>query len=248
MKNNIYTVLDEFTDQYVPDKWADIMTEIAKQPEQKSSTPMVTVIRSNNKWKYTVAAACLCAIIASGAMLLPNFQNSIVVPNTTIDNTASNSAVITDRNDVIHWNNVALNNNRLAFEFKEVTKEEWLSHYPVSLPNNENAAYYLVYNIYKDISNKDEVVLGYIDFNFSNNSDITMYVDNAPLHLSDNMLIDYFGVSNPKESYIDKQKVYLGAFNTKRCAVFNNGNYSFYVQMSNIQADKSIELLKGFLK
>ena len=68
MKKNIYKLLDEATEQYVPDNFDSIMDEIEKMPT--AETPDVysfTEKRSAAKhWKYAVAAACLCAVIAAG--------------------------------------------------------------------------------------------------------------------------------------------------------------------------------------
>lgn len=250
MKNNIYTVLDELTDQYVPDKLDDIMAEIAKQPDQEASAPTITVVRTNSNWKHIAAAACLCAIIASSAMIIPNLQNNTVDPNTTIENTKPHSTVIVDEKDTVQWNSISLRNNvnLLAGEFKEVSKEEWLSYYPIKLLKNNNATYYLVYAISKeDGSTTNDIMCGYIDFNLSNGSDFTMYVVSSPLGLSNNMLIDDFTDSTPKKSHINGKEVYLGAAADKRCAAFNDGNYSFYARMSNVEAEQSIELLKGIL-
>lgn len=250
MKNSIYTMLDELTDQYVPDKLDDIMAEIAKQPEQKFSTSKDTVVLSNNKLKYTIAAACLCVIIASSAIVIPSLQNNNVNLPATLGNTDSNSTVVADEKDIIYWNNISLEtgSDRLAGHFKEVTKDEWLSYYHVELPDNNNATYYLVYDISKeDGSATNNIMCGYIDFHLLNASDLTMYINEAPLGLSNNILIHDFTGSQLKESRIKNRKVYLGTADSKRCAAFNDGHYSFYVRMSNIEAEQSIELLKGIL-
>ena len=98
MKKNIYKLLDEAAEQYVPDNFDSIMDEIEKMPT--AETPDVysfTEKRSAAKhWKYAVAAACLCAVIAAGAIVTVKTQYHTLFPGGAEDserNSYNNSAL-----------------------------------------------------------------------------------------------------------------------------------------------------------
>ena len=105
MKKNIYKLLDEAAEQYVPDNFDSIMDEIEKMPT--AETPDVysfTEKRSAAKhWKYAVAAACLCAVIVAGAIVTVKTQYHTLFPGGTEDserNSYNNSALTGE----ILWN------------------------------------------------------------------------------------------------------------------------------------------------
>lgn len=163
------------------------MKEIEKMP----STHPATVYSLKEKksyskqWKYTIAAACLCAIIATGTIISIPTQNDISESGTTGDpyNTSYISPSV--QTNSIHWNEgPIMNNSRLAGEFHTVTENEWKAYFNTDLPAEGKINYFLVYEISKENGVTDNVMCGYISVELSNDTSYSAYVSKGTLKLS----------------------------------------------------------------
>ena len=149
MKKNIYKLLDEAAEQYVPDNFDSIMDEIEKMPT--AETPDVYSFTEKcsaaKHWKYAVAAACLCAVIAAGAIITVKTQYHTLFPGGAEDserNSYNNSALTGE----ILWNKgTILGDIRLAGEFRAVSEKEWKSVFSINFPTEGKTEYFFVYKI-----------------------------------------------------------------------------------------------------
>ena len=135
MKKKIYKLLDEATEQYVPDNFDSIMDEIKKIPV--SQTPVVHSFTEKHsaakQWKYIVAAACICAVIAMGTIAIVKTQSNILSPGSLDDSERNSYNAPSALTDEIIWNEgVVLGDVRLAGEFRAVSEKEWKSLFPVA--------------------------------------------------------------------------------------------------------------------
>lgn len=247
MKKNIYNLLDEVTEQYVPDNFNSIMNEIKKIPASQAPTVYsFTEKKSTTKqWKYTVAAACICAVIATGAIISIPSQNNILQPQTPdYSQSVSDKQPSIPANAVL-WNEGALlEEARLAGEFRAVTEEEWKAFFAVELPTEGKVNYFLVYEISKEDGITDNVMFGYVSVELTNDTGYSAYVSKGTLKLSP-VLVD---TSTLKESKIENKNVFLGTESNRQWAAFEQNGYSFIATMDGFTKENTVQLVEELIK
>lgn len=247
MKKNIYMLLDEAAEQYVPDNFDSIMDEIEKMPT--AETPDVysfTEKRSAAKhWKYAVAAACLCAVIAAGAIITVKTQYHTLFPGGAEDserNSYNNSALTGE----ILWNKgTILGDIRLAGEFRAVSEKEWKSVFSINFPTEGKTEYFFVYKIDKEQGITDTVMLGYASVEGDNGSSYSVYVSEGGLKLS-SVFVD---TSSLKKSKIENKSVFFGTESGScQWAAFDKSGYGIIVKMYGFTEKQAVELADKFIK
>lgn len=248
MKKNIYKLLDEATEQYVPDNFDSIMDEIKKIPV--SQTPVVHSFTEKHsaakQWKYIVAAACICAVIAMGTIAIVKTQSNILSPGSLDDSERNSYNAPSALTDEIIWNEgVVLGDVRLAGEFRAVSEKEWKSLFPVDIPMEGKTNYFFVYKIDKNLGITETVMLGYASVEGDNGSSYSVYVSEGGLKLS-SVFVD---TSSLKKSKIENKNVFFGTESGScQWAAFDKSGYGIIVKMYGFTEKQAVELADKFIK
>lgn len=248
MKKNIYKLLDEATEQYVPDNFDSIMDEIKKIPV--SQTPVVHSFTEKHsaakQWKYIVAAACICAVIAMGTIAIVKTQSNILSPGSLDDSERNSYNAPSALTDEIIWNEgVVLGDVRLAGEFRAVSEKEWKSVFFVNFPTEGKTEYFFVYKIDKEQGITDTVMLGYASVEGDNGSSYSVYVSEGGLKLS-SVFVD---TSSLKKSKIENKSVFFGTESGScQWAAFDKSGYGIIVKMYGFTEKQAVELADKFIK
>lgn len=248
MKKNIYKLLDEATEQYVPDNFDFIMDEIKKMPV--SQTPVVHSFTEKHsaakQWKYIVAAACICAVIAVGTIAIVKTQSNILSPGSLDDSERNSYNTPSALTDEIIWNEgVVIGDVRLAGEFRAVSEKEWKSLFPVDIPMEGKTNYFFVYKIDKDLGITETVMLGYASVEAANGRSYSVYVSDGSLSLS-SVFVD---TSSLKKSKIENKSIFLGTENGNcQWVAFEKSGYGIIVKMYGITKENAVELADKFIK
>lgn len=250
MAKNIYSYLDTLTDEYVPNKFDAIMNQIdTTEPITLKAIPSKKHTHSV-AWKYTIAAACFCAIIISAAIWNPN-SNVSTSENNTMQST-SNSATINPVQNFICWNTVEQTSpNRLAIDFQTTDRETWISKFPMKIPDAINYQWKLGYDIDKELGVTQDLKMGYFSCDVNNVGYLTVQaIQSAELSLDETSTLLYFCTSSDefKMSQISEHQVFLGSDGQKLYAAFNDGNHSFYLTLESAQKNDFINVLDSILK
>lgn len=248
MKKKIYKLLDEATEQYVPDNFDSIMDEIKKIPV--SQTPVVHSFTEKHsaakQWKYIVAAACICAVIAMGTIAIVKTQSNILSPGSLDDSERNSYNAPSALTDEIIWNEgVVLGDVRLAGEFRAVSEKEWKSVFSINFPTEGKTEYFFVYKIDKEQGITDTVMLGYASVEGDNGSSYSVYVSEGGLKLS-SVFVD---TSLLKKSKIENKSVFFGTENGScQWAAFDKSGYGIIVKMYGFTEKQAVELADKFIK
>lgn len=248
MKKKIYKLLDEATEQYVPDNFDSIMDEIKKIPV--SQTPVVHSFTEKHsaakQWKYIVAAACICAVIAMGTIAIVKTQSNILSPGSLDDSERNSYNAPSALTDEIIWNEgVVLGDVRLAGEFRAVSEKEWKSVFSINFPTEGKTEYFFVYKIDKEQGITDTVMLGYASVEGDNGSSYSVYVSEGGLKLS-SVFVD---TSSLKKSKIENKSVFFGTESDScQWAAFDKSGYGIIVKMYGFTEKQAVELADKFIK
>ncbi len=248
MKKKIYKLLDEATEQYVPDNFDSIMDEIKKIPV--SQTPVVHSFTEKHsaakQWKYIVAAACICAVIAMGTIAIVKTQSNILSPGSLDDSERNSYNAPSALTDEIIWNEgVVLGDIRLAGEFRAVSEKEWKSVFSINFPTEGKTEYFFVYKIDKEQGITDTVMLGYASVEGDNGSSYSVYVSEGGLKLS-SVFVD---TSSLKKSKIENKSVFFGTESGScQWAAFDKSGYGIIVKMYGFTEKQAVELADKFIK
>lgn len=210
---------------------------------EKIKDKPIAIKTSNEKKKtfilrYSVAGMAACAVIALSVVIAQqnNNFNQIIT-----DSTNPNSSTAIAREDSIVWNNIAMDYVRIAGTFKEVTAQEWLSVYNVSIPADiEWNDYSFIYSVPKKEDDKIKRISGYISSKENESKWINVYISNNGNTYS--LFSDKFKISeiSGKEVALSKSdSVTWGHFSA------NDFNYSF--EAHGISDDAIIKMIKDFI-
>lgn len=248
MKKKIYNLLDEVTDQYVPDNFDSIMKEIEKMNESPTSIvyPFQKKKTTAYKWKYAVVAASICSIIAIGTFVSTMYKNTI--PH--LDGTKSSNHISNVQPSVptkeLFWNEgISLNKARLAGEFVSVREKEWKSIFDVEITVEGSIDYFFVYEKNKENNVTNNIMLGYVLIEENNGTSCSLYISKSALVLSP-VFVD---TSTLKKSKIENMNVFLGT-EIDGCywAAFEQESYSFITSIYGATKEHTVQIVESLIK
>lgn len=193
---------------------------------------------------------CLIALVVIGV-----WRNGVLTtPPVTLDNDSSISGNHADQstlpvqNDTIVWNEDYITSSasaRLAGHFETVSEEQWLSVYPIVLPNNMEWKYSLVYEITKDNGVTDTVMCGHILAKDNTDGWISIFVGKGSGPAT-SILAECYEVSL-NESTINNKSVFLGAKGSTRYAALEINGWDCYIEIHDMSEAISLQLFKDMI-
>lgn len=244
MKKHTLDILEGIAEKNVPNNFETIVKRIEAMPCLESDFVVIEKPKSNSRWKYSIAAACICAIISAGVLLSNTNPNNITLsPDAPQSTMGINNPLITNiSKDNVIWNQDGIiTQNRIAGEFKNIDESEWLKQFDINIPFSENVEYNFVYQIDKSNTVTDNIMFGYASINLTDNKKCAFYVFKSSLELSP-VIMDYTILN---KSTISGYSVYLVNEDTVTSwAAFEFDNYSIIIKMDNYTKDESVNMIK----